>query len=359
LEFEDSSLQQEGMLLPEVPGCGYAAFTTAAPPSPVALANGLALRNELLDLTVSETTGGIQSLRTHRDRSTRASQRLVFHDSGHGEAHETKMVAERIEITRNDALVGQITSHGRLLDPDGQSLARFSQTMRLVRGLSTAIVDVQLDPERLPQGDIWNNYFASRIAWAGDAIALRRGIQCTGREIARERIESPEWIEIDDGTGKVTCFALGLPFHRQAGPTWLDSLLMVPGQTRRRFQFALGVDEKHPTQIALGLVAAGQPLTMELPTVPNSPTGWFLHVGAKNVLLTHVEPLAAPQSGVRLRLLETEGRDTHTTLAAFRPFHTARTTDFRGQPTGVLSVTEGRADFDIGPYRWIQIEAEW
>ncbi len=359
LNFDEVVPAEQAIALPDVPGCGYASIAATAPPSPMALAEGRTLRNESLELTVSDATGGIQSLRTHRDRSTRISQRLVFYQSGQDEAHETKMVAERLEITRNDAVVGQITSGGRLLDRNDQTLANFTQTMRVVRGLPAAIVDVQLDIERLPEGGIWSSYLASRIAWADDAVALGRGMQWTAQETERERIESLEWVEIDDGIGTVTCFPLGLPFHRQAGPTWLDSLFVVPGETRRRFQFALGIDEKYPTQTALGLIAAGNRRSIELPTAPHSPTGWFLHVGAKNVLVTHVEAFEQPRSGIRLRLQETAGRDTRSTLAAFRPFHAARTTDFRGQPTGVLSVIEGRAEFDIGPYRWIQIEAEW
>jgi alpha-mannosidase len=188
---------------------------------------------------------------------------------------------------------------------------------------------------------------------------MRRGVQWATREISRERIESPEWVEIDDGIGRVTCFPLGLPRHRQAGPTWLDSLLVAAGEKRRRFQFTLGIDEKHPAQTALGIVTSGPARGFELASAPSSPTGWFLHVGATNVLVTCVEPLPAPAAGLRVRMLETEGRDARSTLAAFRPFRAARTTDFRGQPSGVLSVVDGRAEFEIGAHRWIQIEAEW
>jgi hypothetical protein len=184
-------------------------------------------------------------------------------------------------------------------------------------------------------------------------------VQWTARETGRERIESPEWVEISEGIGAVTCFALGLPFHRRVGATWLDSLLLVAGATRHQFQFGLGLDEKHPTQTSLGLMTCRHPCTLELQNAPSSPTGWFLHVGSPNILATRIEALASPSSGIRLRLLETAGRDTRTTLAAFRPFHAARTTDFRGQPTGVLSMADGRAEFEIGAYRWIQIEAEW
>jgi alpha-mannosidase len=359
LDFDAAAPLQNAMLLPGVPGCGFASFASAAEPPPRPLADGRVLRNEQLELTVSEATGGIQSLRRHRDRSTRLSQRLVYHHSLQHDGRETKMVAERIAITRNDSLAGEITSAGRLLNPSGEMLARFIQTVRLVRGLDAAIVDVQLDPQQLPGGEAWSSYYASRIAWAHDAVALRRGSQWTARETLHQRIESPEWVEIAEGIGTVTCFAMGLAFHRQVGPTWLDTILLPPGEQRRRFQLALGVDEAHPTQTALGLATSGYPFIIELSARPDTTTGWFLHVGAKNLLVTHVEPLSAPQSGIGMRLLETAGRDTHTTIAAFRPLREARTTDFRGRPTGVLSVAEGRAEFNIGPHRWIQIEAEW
>jgi alpha-mannosidase len=360
LAVEDSSVVQGGtkaLVLPNVPGCGYAtpARGATAPAAPLAIEG--TLRNERFELTVSETTGGIQSLRTHRDRSTRISQRLVFQDRV--AAGSTQMVAERIEITRNDEVVGEITSHGQLLNAAGELLARFTQTMRLARAVPAVIVDVELDPQRWPSGDIWSSYFASRMAWSDDAVSFRRGVQWASLDAHGPHIASPEWVEVDDGIGTITCFGLGLAFHRQVGPTWLDTLLLVANEAQRRIQFALTIDEVDPLQTVLALLTAGRTYTAELPAPPHTPTGWFLHLGAKNVLVTHVEPLAPPQSGIRLRLLETAGRDTRTTLAAFRPFHAARTTDFRGQPTGVLSMADGRAEFDIGAQRWIQLEAEW
>jgi alpha-mannosidase len=345
------------LVISNVPGCGFATLASAAAAPSTPMASNRTLRNEQLELTVSETTGGIQSLRTHRDRRTRISQRLVVHDRS--DAEPTQMVAEHIDVTRNDSVMGEITSVGRLQNSAGLLLARFRQTVRLARDTAAAIVDVQLDPQRLPSGDTWNSYVASRLAWGDDAIAFRRGMQWVGREIDRPHIESPEWVEIDDGIGTITCFGLGLPYHRQAGPTWLDTLLLADGESSRRFQFALGIDGSHPTQTAVALVSAGRGCYANLPAPLNSETGWFLHLSARNLLLTHAESLAAPQHGIRIRVLETAGRDTLAALAAFRPIRAARTTDFRGQPTGVLSVSEGRAEFDIGPHRWIQLEAEW
>jgi hypothetical protein len=269
------------------------------------------------------------------------------------------MVADRVGISRNDSVVGEITSQGRVLGAAGDVLTKFTQRVRVVRGLPAVIVDVELDPQHLPAGDIWKSYFASRLAWSVESLAIRRGKNWGGLETPRECIDSSEWIEIDDGLGHVTCFSLGLPFHRVAGPQWLDTLLLVTGEERRRFQFAIGIDGSYPTHAAAALLGACDPYICASPAALSSPRGWFAHVGAKNILCTHIEPLADPASGIRVRLLETEGRETQTTLAAFRPFQAAWTSDFRGNRTDVLSLAEGRAQIDIGPHGWVQIEAEW
>jgi alpha-mannosidase len=345
--------------LPEVPGCGFASFATAVSPPSKPIVDDLTLRTERFELTVSKKTGGIQSLRTLRDRSTRVSQRLVFHHQTGEEPAQTQMVADRIEVSRNDSVVGEITSRGRILGAAGESLAKFTQRVRAVRGLPAIIVDVELDPQQLPAGDIWKSYFASRLAWSVESLSIRRGKNWSWLETTRECIDSSEWVDIDDGIGHVTCFALGLPFHRVAGPQWLDTLLLVAGEERRRFQFAIGLDQLYQAHAAVAFLSACEPYVCASASQLSSPRGWFVHVGAKNILCTHIEPLAEPASGIRVRLLETEGLDTQTTLAAFRPFTAAWMSDFRGNRTDVLSLADGRAHIDIGPNGWVQIEAEW
>jgi alpha-mannosidase len=346
-------------IIPDVLGSGYRAVLPAATLTPVALAKDLVLRNERMELSVSKKTGGIQSLRLHRDRNTRVSQRLVFHHKRGGETIESQMTASRVEITRNDALVGEITSHGRLTDAKGRPLASFTQRVRVIRGVQPIVVHVEIEPQQLPDGDVWKSYFASRLAWLDDALDIRRGSEWGARPTTRDQIESPEWIEIDDAIGRITCFGMGLPYHRRAAPNWMDTLLITAGEDRRQFQFAIGLEPTYPSQTAMGLLTSGAPYLAELPNAQQLPRGWFLHVAAKNVIATHIEPLAESASGVRLRLLETEGKDTRSALAAFSPIQAARITDFRGNMLEVLSVDEGAAKFDLGPHRWIQIEAEW
>jgi alpha-mannosidase len=345
--------------MPDVSGWGYATFAAAAPTASIPLAEGHTLRNERLEVTISEATGSIQSLRSYRDRNTRLSQRLAYQRGRIASSEDSKMVAEQVAITRSDALVGEIESRGRLLDSNSVVLASFVQRVRIARGVPAVFIEVELDPQRQPEGDIWRSYYCSRLAWSDDAIAVHRGGNWMKHETRLERIESPEWVEIDDGFGSVTCFAFGLPFHRRASTNWLDTLLIVAGESRRQFQFALALDERYLSRNALGLITAGDAPLMSLPSSPSSSRGWFLHVGAKNVVATHIESLAGPLTGIRARLIETEGRDSHTSLTAYRPFTAAETTDFRGNSTGVLSVIDGRVEFTIAAHQWIQIQAEW
>ncbi len=316
--------QSKLAFLPDVPGCGFASVASAAAAPPNGLADGLTLRNERMELTVSKKTGGIQSLRLHRDRNTRVSQRLVFHHQLGDEPPETRMVADRIEVSRNDSLVGEIRSHGRVLGAAGDVLTKFTQRVRALRGVPAMIVDIELDPQHLPAGDIWKSYFASRMAWSEESLSIRRGKQWGGQDTTCECIDSSEWIEIDDAIGHVTCLALGLPFHRVAGPKWLDTLLLVAGEERRRFQFAIGIDQSYPTHAALALLNACDPYVCVSPNALSTPRGWFLHAAAKNVLCTHVEPLAGAGQ-----------RDSLTTSGNRRPRHTDEPGRVSPVPNGV------------------------
>ena len=366
----------EPLILPAVPGCGFALRdasvkdSTAPSASTVALAEGRTLRNEQLEVTISATTGGIQSIRTHVDRSTRASQRLVFHDDAVAKRHQiaadadpprpvNQMIADEVAITRNDRVVGEITSRGLLLDAADEPLARFTQTARVARGFPAVIVDVQLAPERPVTGDMWSSYFASRLVWLDEAAVLRRGAQWLARDVTHERVESTEWVEISADAGTIVCFGLGLPFHRHTEPIWLDTLLLTAGEEERRFQFALALDCPYPTQNALAMLTAGTPSLADLPYRLAQPRGWFVHVGARNVLVTHLTALGGEREGIRCRVLETEGRGIDTMLSTFRPFRAARFTNFRGEPNEVLSVVDGAVRFDLGEHQWRQIEAEW
>jgi alpha-mannosidase len=340
--------------LAAVPGCGFAWHSeepTTASSQPIAA--GRRLCNERLEIVVSERTGGIQSLRTHRERRTRVSQRLICRDPG------VRTLAESLEITRNDAIVGEITSRGRLVDAAGGVIANFTQTVRLPRALPAVLVDVTLDAIRPAQGSGWTSAIASRIAWREAGGTIRYGANWVGRPTNREPIDSAEWVEIDAAAGRTSIFPLGLPFHRRVDETLLDTLLAVAGESSVRRQFAIGLDVDYPTQMAVALLTAAAASATKTLNRPATERGWFFHLDAKNVILTHVQPLAAPRRGVRMRLLETEGRRVRGRLAAFRPLVSGRQTDLRGELVRSLRIDYGAVCLNLEPHQWLQLEAEW
>ena len=298
---------------PDVPGCGFATMTPPSARRIVAAGrrpHACAMSGS--KLTVSETTGGIQSLRTHRDRSTRVSQRLVYQQASAGRDRADAGYANGRRSHRDHAQRRACSARSR--PAVGCSMRRTNcshdsrKRVRLARGMRAAIVDVELQPEHAPEGEVWSSYFASRLAWSDEAVSFRRGVQWTARETGRERIESPEWVEISDGVGNIVCFGLGLPFHRRA----VDNLARYAAVCRRRrrdadFNLRSASMQLTRRKRRLALLTAGQSQDRALPYPLPQPRGWFLHVGAKNMLVTHLEPLAGERAGIRCRMLGNRG----------------------------------------------------
>ena len=183
--------------IPDVPGCGFAMFDGNAAPAAAVAARRRAdapQRASGGDRS-AKRRGGIQSLQDASRPAHAGFATARLSRRAHGpplcRRHATTPTARRgskrkcspteSKSRASDDLVGEITSHGRLLDAGGDLLARFTQAVRLVRGLPAAIVDVELDSQRLPEGDIWSSYFASRLAWSDDALSVRRGVEWIGR----------------------------------------------------------------------------------------------------------------------------------------------------------------------------------
>jgi len=74
-----------------------------------------------------------------------------------------------------------------------------------------------------------------------------------------------------------------MPYHRKTGERMLDSILVVNGETRKKFRFTIAVDQVYPMQAALDAMT---PITV-IPTTQGPPksgsTGWFFHLNVRNV----------------------------------------------------------------------------
>ncbi len=342
------------------------------------IANNLILRNEFCEVTIHGKTGGIQSVHDFRSRGNRLSQQLVWRpptapvDSVADDAEATfsRMDAQSVEVTDAGLLRGEITSRGQLVDPTGQRLSGFTQRVQMTLGSRLVVIEIDLDPAESLTADPWNSYIASRFAWSDRTSELRRGVHLQSHLTRARRFEAPHFVQVEGIAGRTALFTGGMPHHSRVGSRMLDTLLSVQGETATKFRLGIGLDVVHPWMAALDLLSPE--IARSATAAPPEPVsyGWLFHLDAKNVLVTHWEPLwhepnqgkaGGPKNvvGVRCRLMETEGRAVLAQLRCFRAPVSAQQTDFENQPTGALAVKDDRVSLDLGAYEWVQLEARW
>lgn len=334
------------------------------------LAEGNLLRNDFFQVELHPVTGTIKSIRDFVRRENRLAQQIAFRSArpmrmaqgGRGddeEAHYTVMAADEIRVVSPGPLVGQIVSRGRLLDLEGQIVARFVQTLRLERGSRVLELDLELDPIREPEADPWNSYYGLRFAWGSDTMDLYRSVHLGSVSSEIAQVEAPQFIDLREEKTRTTILTGGLPYHRRFGLRRLDTLVIVRGESARRFRLGIGVDLPYPVPAALGLLAPE--VIVREASSPLAPSGWLFHVNAKNVVATAWEPVVSEDrpTGVRVRLLETEGRHTHAVLRALRPVKTARKTDFASPSPVELPVADDQVTIEIGPHEWVEVEVSF
>jgi alpha-mannosidase len=299
------------------------------------------------------------------------------------------MVADRVVVTAADSVIGEITSRGRLVDGQGRLLAAFQQRMRVARESRVLQLEIELAPAQLPEGDPWRCYYAARFAWPDETAQLWRSVGMARVKSQAARFDALYFVEVASGSRQISILAGGLAFHQRSGARMLDTLLIVPGELARTFRLGIGVDLTHPLPAALELIAPQQPLCMPVSCPRCGPAGWLLHVDAKNVVVTHLEPLVDTRAsavttlrthknvratceqgekneveppqicGFRLRLLETEGHAGRICIRSFRDIRSARRTDLGGQLLEELPLEGGRVMLGMGKHEWVQIKAKW
>jgi alpha-mannosidase len=356
----------------EVPGMGFATFGAAASaPAPVrgakSIIEGHALRNEFLEVRVSATTGGIQAVYNYAKRGNQLSQQVALRlGSSGGEGQYSTMRAESVEVTANCTVYGEIVSRGTLLDGE-RPLGKFRQQVSLWAGSRVARIDLELSDLEEPRADPWNSYYAARFAWPDAQSELYRGVSGSRQKTTAARLEAPEFIDIEHGGATTSILTGGLPYSRLTDDRMLDTILVVRGERERTFRFGIGVDLPYPAATAVELL---QPqLALFEPAAPaRPPSGWFFHLGAKNLICTHWAPIYDAREsggsepaikGFRVRLLEVEGRAGRTPLRAFREIAYARQVDFLGETILELYVDGDKIMLDYGPNELVEVEAHW
>jgi alpha-mannosidase len=342
----------------ERPGTPASKRQAAAPPQCM-------LRNEFCEIAIDPYTGAIRSIFDFHSRGPRLSQQIALRlPAAGGESSEQAysiMAADSVVIASASPVCGAVVSRGRLMDRQGQRAAGFQQTTRLWRGSRIVEIEIELDPVTLPGDDPWNSYYAVRWAWSDEAASLYRSVNMARVPTDIPQLESPLLVDISAEKTRTSLLMAGLPYHRRRGLRQLDTLLVVQGETARRFRLAIGIDLPAAMPAALAMLTPAC-VARDTPA-PASPSAWLFHLDARNVVATHWE--AVPDAdgrraaGFRVRLLETDGRGIEVDLRCFRAVRAARKMGVGDDADLTLPVQGDRVSIELGPYEWAEIVAEF
>lgn len=388
---------QRNQALIDIPAAGYAwipeSNTAATPSAGGALAEKNHIQNELFEVFISESTGGIRSVKKHGRNPVRLSQQLAFRfpreltvrKQVEGEIEEDKtwyseMRCHSAEVISSGPSVGEIVTTGDLVDPSTDTrVSGFRQTVRIWRGLPYIELEIELEPERVPEGDPWSNFYSSRFAWNDSTASLSQSILGAAQPVQMERIESTDFVEIAySEEERTTILPLGRPFHRKSGSRMLDSLLIVEGESQRTFRFIIAIDQHYPMQTARDCMTPIIPIrtTGGPPRAGN--TGWFYHVDARCIQVTRILALKAepyhsvdsdaeqiPEQetpsgpGFAMRVQETEGRYQSVHIEFFKAPNSARLRDFCGKTIREVSIEGDGVRFEVSPFQLVDLEVRF
>ena len=223
-------------VLVELPPCGYIWLSGKGPADTppgvgkIPTAEELTVRNDLFEVSLSASTGGIAQIRTYSRTPNRLSQQLAWRFprekslEGAGDEESTtwysNMRLRESRVLCAGPALGAVETVGDLVDPtDGKVLCTYRQTVRVWRGLPYVDVDIELGMEKTPTGDPWTNYVAARFAFHDESMAISRSMSEGAHFLGdqQQRFESPSFIEIADEKIRATILTHGLPFHRKTG----------------------------------------------------------------------------------------------------------------------------------------------
>jgi len=320
------------------------------------------LRNEFVEVSFDPVTGAIRAISDYKTRGPRLAQQLALRSpvAGAGEAgdacHYSIMAADRIEVVSAGPLVGELLCCGRLVDRQGGTVAGFRQTTRLCRGSRVVELIIELDVQRPPGANPWDNYYACRFAWSDATANLYRAVNLANRPTDTAQVEAPLVLDIRASKTRTTLLSAGLPYHRRFGLRKLDTLLVVAGESERRFRLGIGIDLPGP--VGTGWQFLAPPPVVHSVGSPGTPAAWLFHIDARNVLAGPWQPVwdRAGLAGLRVGLLETEGRQTRVGLRLCRSPRWAQRTDPPDAPARPLSVEDDRVTLDLGPHAWADVE---
>jgi alpha-mannosidase len=355
----------ENAAVVDVPGMGFVwigpsdhnAVSADKPQPPLAAEH--VLRNEFFEINFDPTTGAIRAVLDYKSRHPRLAQQIALRmPQGESEPtsdkHYSIMAADKFRITASNAVLGEMLCRGRLMDREGNRVAGFEQMTRIWRGSRVIEIEIEFDPEHLPDARPWNSYYASRFAWHDETASLFRSVNLANQPTEMAQLESPLFVDIRSGRQRTTILSGGLPYHRRIGSRKLDSLLIVAGETARKFRIGVAIDVPNPTAAAMAFIQP--PIKLFTAAKPPTASGWLFHLDHRNVVATSWQPIAG---GSRVRLLETEGRPAQLKLSCFKNVSAARKLEAGDAPPAELNIEGDTVHVPMAPYQWIDVEVQF
>ena len=319
------------------------------------------LLNGAMELHIHPETGGISAVRIPNRRGNLLSQRLVLLPPlGKSYAvHDDYQIAlDRIEPGPESKDQVSVVAHARVVDRQGTTVAQLRQRTLLDRYTPRIAIEVEGELEEVAAtaGDkMW--LVANQLAFC-ENTDLRRGVQGLAFPTQRNRFVA-QWFQFASETIPLTVVTDRARRHFRHHEQRIDTQLIDEPTATFSARVSLWLDSRYPADAAWEEQHAGELVMLPSPP-PRQPEGWWLNLGARNVVATH---FAMEHVGevpiVRLRILETEGRMADVQLASWRPFVEAQQVDFRGQAERLLTVKEGVVRISMAPYEWVEVVAAW
>ncbi len=359
------------------------------------------MTNEHLTLRFDPYTGHLRSVYDNIHRGNRFSQQLAMRRRATPLDSLAEEAPDDYSLMAADSFRPGIFADrcemeisGRLMDRRGEILAKFTQTTTLRRGSSVVEFDVFLEPLKELGRNPWQSYYASRMAWGDSTVDLFRNVGFSTQPASTFKVEAPYFVEVrpihyatatkmmstvshelaqrvrgrelrsedflpergadtEYTDARLTLLANGLPWHRNCGNRRLDTLLVVQGESSRRFRFGVAVNAPYPMKVAQSFMAPMVQVPVALKNgVEHSSTGWFGFVSRKNVVVTHWQ---AEENGARIRFAETEGRNVRVSFRALHPLELAEQIDFLGERQNTLAIEEDQIQFEIFAHEFKEI----
>lgn len=357
----------------DMPPCGYfwseSCGASSAPrgkmPKSANLASADAtIGNEFMEIQIDRSSGHLKALHVPNRRGNRLSLQLGIYDPRGGGTTEkpySLMKADKVMLGESSPLFGELQVQGGLWF-DRNKAAEFQIRYRLWRGSRVLQVNLDIDLKRELLEDPWASYVALRSAWVSESAVLTGIVGGNRQSLSRGRLISPLLVEIDEVEHRTSLLTGGLAYHRRHGERFLDSLLMVRGETAKEFHLGIGVDLPQPIIAAETFLES----PMRLDAVPGPPRSgalnWFFAAEpsqAQVQLLSSLYDQAGNLCGVRVSVRELTGKLVPCRIRCLRDISRAYRSDADGKSVGKLTVEKDSVLVTLSGNEQCRVDIVW